>query len=190
MTSKAVAVARKIRIGGTLVPYDDAAQEVSLERTNIDILTATPGDDQNCMNSICIKAQRNLHVFPHAVFAVSTIKTRVYIVDQLTDTGEFAHCVRYELSGKDSHLISDHDKYGSGEAGILTLRTPSDPKGSPNRAAAGGGRFRDGGGNGNNPGGHYDGSSNSRPVTGGTNHGATARYKIAVGALNLPDGKA
>jgi hypothetical protein len=178
MTSQAVA--RNIRFGGVLIPYDDATQEVSLERTNVDILMATPGDDQKCMNSLCIKAQRNHHVFPHPVYAVSTIKTRVYIVDQLTDTGEFAHCIRYELSGKDSRLISDHDKYGSGEPGVLNLRIPSDPKGSPKRRAGkNGGGFKDGAGHGKNPGTPYTGQKN-RPITGS---GASARYKVAVGAL-------
>lgn len=174
-------VERRIRIGDVLVDYDDAAQDVSVERKIVDILMATPGDDLNCMNSLCIRAQRNHHVFPHPVYAVSTIRTRVYIVDQLNDLGGFSHCIRYELSAKDSRLINEHDKYGSAEPGTLTLRVPRDPKGSPKRSATGGGRFSDGAGHGQDLGKPYAGIKN-RPVTSG--RGAAGRFKVAVGALN------
>lgn len=169
---------RRIRIGDSLVPYDDAAQDVEIKRTNADILSAVPGDDRNCMNSRCIKAQRNSRVFPHPVYAVSTIKSRVYIVDKITESGEFSHAIRYELTSRDSRLISEHDSQGVGEPGLLTLRVPSDPKGSPKRQASGGG-YADVGGSEAGP--HtYSGKSN-RPV----NLGAAARFKVAVGALNL-----
>lgn len=183
-----MAIERRVRIGDWLMPYDDATQEVTLERTLTDILTATPGDDTDCMNSRCIRAQRNKHVFPHPVFMVSTIKTRVYVVDRLTDAGLPAHAIRYELSKADGNLIATHDRYGAGEPGPLRLRVPADPKGSPKRAAYPKGRFGDpetgdGGGNG---GGRYSGNGkatrNVRPVT-SHSLGAKARYKVAVGAL-------
>lgn len=177
-------VDRRIRIGDWLVPYDDAQQDVTIARSLKDVLTAVPGDDQNCMNSRCIMAHRRERVFPHPVYLVSTIKTRVYVVDELDDIGEPAHAVRYELSAKDSRLIGEHDKYGAGEPGDLRLRPPRDPKGSPIRAAnaekAGGARFSQGGGNGRGKGVQYSGNT-SRPIT---SVGAKARFKVAVGALH------
>lgn len=175
--SKTMAKDRPIRIGNTLVPYDDATQEVTIERTVVDILKAKPGDDQNCMNSMCIKAQRNQRAFPHPVYAVSTIKTRVYIVDALTASGEFAHAVRYELGFRDQRLIHDHDAWGAGEPGTLTLRVPVDPKGSPIRASQKGKRFSDGGVGGADK---KNAGKRNRPVT-----GSAARYRVAVGALDL-----
>lgn len=175
---------RRIRIGDWLVPYDDATEEVVMERSLKDVLTAVPGDDQNCMNSRCIMAHRRERVFPHPVYIVSTIKTRVYIVDQLDGIGNPSHAVRYELSKTDSRLIGEHDTYGSGEPGELRLRIPRDPKGSPLRAAradeAGGGRFSHGAGNGSSPGKPYSGDTR-RPVT---SIGAKARFKVAVGSLS------
>jgi hypothetical protein len=173
------ALERRIRIGDWLMPYDDATTEVVLERNLIDILNATPGDDQDCMNSRCIRAQRNAHVFPHPVFIVSTIATRVYVVDRLDDAGNPAHAVRYQLTDKDRGLINAHDRYGAGEPGELRLRIPSDPKGSPKRAASdpegryGGGPRRSG--NGKN-------TRGTRPVT-SHSLGAKARFKVAVGSL-------
>lgn len=172
------AVERRIRVGDWLVPYDDADQEVVVERTLADILSATPGDAAECMNSRCIRAQRNRHVFPHPVYAVSTIKTRVYIIDQLDDGGEPAHAVRYELTERDRKLIDAHDKHGEGETGELRLRIPYDPKGSPRRkAAAAAGRFEGGG--------RYSGTGkhtrNTRPLP----LGQKRRLVAAVG-LNKP----
>ena len=168
-------VERRIRIGDWLIPYDDGTQSVTIPRTVADILKATPGNDRDCMNSRCIMAHKKAGVFPHPVFLVSTIKSRVYIVDQLDDAGEPAHAVRYELSARDSRLIGEHDKYAVGEPGDLTLRVPSDPKGSSHRAA-----FASGGGRGNRSGKHYAGKS-KRPVT---SVGAAARFKVAVGAFH------
>lgn len=179
-----MAIERRIRIGDWLVPYDDATAEVVLERTLADILSASPGDDQDCMNSRCIRAQRNAHVFPHPVFIVSTIATRVYVVDRLDDAGLPSHAVRYQLTKRDRGLINAHDRYGAGEPGELRLRIPRDPKGSPKRAAGKqAGRFGD-------TGGRYSGngkvSRNARPVT-GQSLGARARFKVAVGALRPSD---
>jgi hypothetical protein len=87
-------VSRRVRIGGVLVPYDDAKRNVHLQRTVVDVLKATPGDNQNCMNSQCIRAQRNSNCFPHPVYVACTMKTVVYIIDKLTRSGEFAHAVR------------------------------------------------------------------------------------------------
>jgi hypothetical protein len=84
-------IERRIRIGDWLVPYDDAKQEVIIERSLADILQAVPGNALDCMNSRCIRADRNRHVFSHPVFIVSTIKSRVYIVDQLDAAGLPAH---------------------------------------------------------------------------------------------------
>lgn len=174
------ALERRIRIGDWLVPYDDATTEVVVERTLADILTATPGDASDCMNSRCIRAQRNAHVFPHNVFLVSTIKSRVYVVDQLDDAGLPAHAIRYELTARDRKLIDAHDRYGAGEPGQLRLRIPRDPKGSPRRAASSQrGRF-------GSVEGRYSGSGKAtrtqRPVT-SHSLGAKARFVAAVGAL-------
>lgn len=163
--------ARRIRIGDWLVDYDDATQDVELERTMKDVLTAIPGDDANCMNSRCIRAHRRERVFPHAVYLVSTIKSRVYVVDQINDAGEPVHAVRYQLSERDSRLIGEHDKYGAGEPGVLKLRVPRDPKGSTHCSSG----YQGANGNGN-----YTGKRN-RPVT---SVGAKARFKVAVGALS------
>lgn len=179
-------VARRIRIGDWLVPYDDATQEVVLDRTLADILNATPGDHADCMNTRCIQAQRNAHCFPHPVVMVSTIKSRVYIVDQLDpDASEPtpAHAVRYELSKRDSDLIQTHDRYGAGEPGELRLRIPRDPKGSPNRA-----RVKQEGRFGKNGKKRHSGNGKrknptQRPIT-GHSLGAQAHYKVAVGGLN------
>jgi len=172
---------RRVRIGDWLVPYDDATQEITLQRTMRDVLQATPGDHTKCMNTRCIEAHKRDGLFPHPVYLVSTIKTRVYVVDELDDYAEPAHAVRYELSERDSKLIGEHDKYGVGVPGTLTLRVPTDPKGSPKRAARDGGkgRFADGAGHGSNAGGQYSGKSR-RPIT---SIGAAARFKVAVGAL-------
>jgi len=171
-------IERRIRIGDWLVPYDDATQEVTLQRTLTDILKATPGDHMECMNSLCIKAHRRDHVFPHPVLLVSTILTCVYVVDRLDEHGDPAHAIRYGLGRKDSRLIHEHDHYGSGEPGVLRLRIPRDPKGSPLRAQRGN-RFADGGGHGTSPGTQYGGETR-RPVT---SIGAKGRFRVAVGAL-------
>jgi hypothetical protein len=136
------------------------------------------------MNSRCIRAQRNAKVFPHPVYLVSTILTRVYIVDQLDDAGLPAHAIRYALTERDSKLINAHDRHGVGIDGELRLRIPDDPKGSPKRRQYDGG-FAEGGG-------RYSGDGKSkgvmrRPITHNA-LGARARYLVAVGAgLNLDD---
>lgn len=174
-----MALPRRIRIGDWLVDYDDAEVEVVLERHAADILKAKRGNDQECMNSQCIKAQRNRHVFPHNVYMVSTIKSRVYIVDQLDDSGEPSHAVRYELSKRDRALIDSHDRLGVAETGDLVLRIPKDPKGSPKRASYPG-RFAD-----TSPDARYAGDGSEvrglRPVT-SHSLGAKARVVVAVGA--------
>lgn len=170
-------VAKRVRIGEWLVPYDDATDVVIVERGLGDILKAIPGNDLECMNSQCIRAQRNAHVFPHPVYLVSTIKTRVYIVDALDDSGLPAHAVRYQLSGKASREIHAHDTMGAAQPGPLRLSVPTDPKGSPKRAAAAAqtGRYA---GSGRVTG---DGKAHReiRPV----HARAKARYVAAVGAL-------
>lgn len=160
---------RRIRIGGQLVAYDDATEEVLLQRTIVDVLKAKPGDHQNCMNSQCIKAQRNRNVFPHQVWAVSTIKSRVYIVDEIGLNGEnvvFKHAIRYELPPKESQLIHAHDTTAAGEPGNLKLKTPRDPKGSTKRRQNAGGSFAAGAGHGNTPGKQNTGQRD-RPITAG-----------------------
>jgi hypothetical protein len=179
-----MAVERRIRIGDWLVPYDDAKHEVVLKRKIIDVLKATPGSDGDCMNSRCIMAQRNAHVFPHPVLIVSTIETRVYIVDKLHDDGEPSHAIRYELSEKDSALIKAHDRYGAGVGGELRLRVPKDPKGSPKRAASRGDRYASNGGK--RAKGNGKATRNARPVT-SHSIGAKRRYRVAVGALKDQD---
>ena len=181
-----MATERRIRIGNWLIPYDDATGEVVVERTLADILTATPGNDRACMNSRCIQAQRNSHAFPHPVYVVSTIASRVYIVDRLDDDGAPAHAIRYELTERDRRLINAHDRYGAGEPGQLRLRIPRDPKGSPKRRASGqAGRF------GSLPKGErYSGSGKAmkaqRPIT-SHSLGAKHRFVAAAGALGLGD---
>src|SRR5690606_20876576 len=147
---------------------DDAKQDVELERTLKDVLTAIPGDDANCMNSRCIMAQRREKVFPHPVYLVSTIKSRVYIVDAMDDSGLPTHAIRYELSERDSRLIGEHDKFGVGEPGTLRLRVPRIPKGEDHSGYAANGR--------GDTQRRYTGKSN-RTIT---SVGAKARYKVAV----------
>lgn len=168
-TPRKPAVNRRIRIGGQLVAYDDATEEVLLQRTIVDVLKAKPGDHQNCMNSQCIKAQRNRNAFPHQVWAVSTIKSRVYIVDQISLKGEnvvFQHAIRYELPKKESQLIHAHDTTATGEPGDLKLKTPRDPKGSVKRRQNAGSSFASGAGHGNTPGKPSTGQRD-RPITAG-----------------------
>ena len=169
----------RVPIGDWLVPYDDAAADVVVERTLTDILKATPGDHLECMNSRCIRAQRNEHVFPHPVFIVSTIKSRVYVVDQLDDAGLPAHAVRYELTARDRRLIDAHDRFGEGEPGQLRLRVPTDPKGSPKRAARKGRKGR-------HPAPGEAVTPKPRPPA-SYSLGAKARYVAAVGALRNGD---
>jgi hypothetical protein len=175
-------IERRIRIGDWLVPYDDATKEVVVERKLIDIFKGTPGNHLLCMNSICIRAQRNRHVFPHDVFIVSTIQSRVYIVDVLDAAGLPAHAVRYELTPRDSALVKAHDHHGIAQPGQLRLRLPRDPKGSPKRAASGHNRFAA------ITKGRYSGSGKysgkqSRPVA-SYSKGSKARFVAAVGALS------
>jgi hypothetical protein len=119
------------------------------------------------------------------VYAVSTIKSRVYIIDALDDAGNFAHAIRYELTGRASRLIQEHDSHAAGEPGELTLRVPRNPKGSPHRdrsdggGGAGGGGFADGAGHGSNPG-KLSTGERARPIN--ESRGSIARYKVAVGA--------
>lgn len=178
---------RKIPFGDDdhtwLIPYDDATHDVVLDRSPLDILRATPGDDGGCMNARCILAQRRSSVFPHDVFMVSTIKTRVYIVDQINDRGEPLHCIRYELAPRDQKLIDAHDKFGAGEPGRLRLRTPSDPKGSPKRASRKGVRYAEGGGHGASSGTQSTGKRRRPLKTRGTHR----RFQVAALSLDLPD---
>lgn len=167
---------RRIRIGDWLVDYDDATRDIELERTIKDVLTAIPGDDQNCMNSRCIMAQRREKVFPHPVYLVSTIKSRVYIVDKLTDAGDPAHAIRYQLSKRDSRLIGEHDALGVGEPGTLRLQIPAEPKGTSHLTAVEATLGYKPSGKGSKT---YSGKS-KRPIT---SVGAKGRYMVAVGAL-------
>jgi acyl dehydratase len=115
-------------------------------------------------------------VFPHPVYIVSTIKSRVYVIDRLDDSGVPAHAIRYELTNRDRALINAHDRYGAGEPGQLRLRVPRDPKGSPKRAASTlTGRYIESGTNS-----HGKGKRHHRPVT----SGAKARFVAAVGAMS------
>lgn len=172
-----MAVDRKVRFGDWLVSYDDATQDVTITRNAIDILGAKPGDALDCMNSRCIRAQRNAHCFPHPVYMVSTIKTRVYIVDCLNDAGEPVHAIRYEVRGRNRRLIDQHDR-GAGEVGDLMLHVPADPKGSPKRAASSQeGRFAFLSGR------HSGVGKRTRPARPTKVVGAEARYLVAVGAL-------
>lgn len=181
---------KRIRIGDWLVPYDDAKKPVTLKRTLVDILSGVPGDPQNCMNSQCIRASRNKRVFPHPVLVVCTIKTRVYIVDKIDEaTGLPSHAWRYELSQHDGRLIAEHDRHGTGLPGDLTLRVPSDPKGSPKRGKYAG-RFADKDGTSakGNEGkyahrGKHNPDKDRRPVK---DIGAVARYRVAVGGGTIP----
>jgi hypothetical protein len=176
-----VPIERRQRIGDWLIPYDDATQDVIIKRTVADVLHATPGDDQDCMNSVCILRQRQAHVFPHPVYLVSTIQTKVYVVDRLDANDEPAHAVRYDLSERDSRLIREHDRYGAGEPGELRLRVPRQPKGTSHRAADSPSWT---GGDGERwPRGPHTEEPRTRPVT-SRSVGAKARYKVAVGALN------
>lgn len=185
-----MATERRIRLGNQLVPYDDATEEVNLDRIASDIAKAKPGDAMKCMNAQCIKAQRNWQLFPHSVYAASVIPSMAYIVDEIELNGDrvvFKHAVRYQLTQKESKLIRNHDTFGVGEAGLLRLRIPRDPKGSPKRAASaakngGGGRYADGAGHGSNPGEQSTGKRN-RHVTG--NAGRAADHRVVVAALNL-----
>lgn len=162
---------RNVRIAEWLVPYDDATRNVVLERSIADVLTAKPGIDGECMNSRCIKRHRQSNIFPHPVYIVSTIKTRVYIVDQLDSKGDPSHVVRYELSSRDARLISEHDRTGSGELGALILHVPRDPKGSLKGRRSPFDQRDDFGR-------QKPGRRTHKPMP----HGAEARFKVAVGA--------
>lgn len=129
---------RRITIGEWSVPYDDAPETVVIERSLGDILGATPGNDLECMNSRCIRAQRNERAFPHPVFVVSTTASRVYIVDRLDDSGQPAHAVRYELGKRAMREIRSHDRDGTAQPGELRLDVPREPKGSQRRATRAG----------------------------------------------------
>ena len=178
-----MAVARRVRIGEWLVPYDDATDPVIVERGLGDILKAIPGNDLECMNSRCIRAQRNRHVFNHPVYLVSTIKTRVFIVDALTDSGEPAHAIRYALSRKASRDIEAHDVTAGATPGPLRLSLPPDPKGSPKRAAYPK-RYAD-----TNAGTRAKGNGKATRTLRPVSHGARARYVAAVGALQAEASK-
>jgi len=160
------------------VPYDDATDAVIVERGLGDILKAIPGNDLECMNSRCIRAQRNRHVFPHPVYLVSTIKTRVYIVDALDDAGRPAHAVRYELNKEAGREIAAHDVTASATPGPLRLSVPRDPKGSPRRASYPD-RYADTNGGKRHKGTGKNTGKKARPI----HSRAKARYVAAVGAL-------
>ena len=169
---------RRIRIGSWLIPYDDAQADIKLQRTLKDVLTAVPGSDTDCMNSRCIQAHKRSRVFPHPVYMVSTTKSRIYIVDQLSDTGEPTHAVRYELSRKDERLVGEHDSHGAGEPGELHLRVPRHAKGSSNGSVWDEEKVQRHAENRRNN--RKDGKAKSRPVM---PRRATARFKVDVGAL-------
>lgn len=180
---------RRIRFGEYLIPYDDAPENITVQRTAADILKATPGSDGECMNSRCIQAQRNAHIFPHPVYMVSTIKSRIFIVDRLDDSGEPAHAVRYQLGKKDGRLIDRHDSAQLAEPGELILRRPYDPKGSPVRAATRGARFGTlpKGTRHSGDGRHDRVNPSPRPIT-AVPRGAAARVVVAVGAAKRAAG--
>jgi hypothetical protein len=83
------------------------------------------------------------------------------------------------LGTRDSELIEAHDRYGAAQPGLLRLKVPRDPKGSPVRAAQRAPRYADGEG-------RFSGDGTrtreQRPVTG---RGAGARYQAAVGAFTM-----
>jgi hypothetical protein len=114
---------QRIRIGDDLVDYDDAKRDVKIRRELIDIWKGDPGKAGECMNAQCIR--RNKRTFPHPVWAVSVLKSRVFIVDKVDRReGVPLHAIRYVLSAKDGDEIAQHDILGSAIPATLTLRAP------------------------------------------------------------------
>jgi hypothetical protein len=105
-----------------LVEVDDATEDVLLDRTVKDILTARRGVASHCMNANCIV--RSAERFPHKVYLASVIKTSALLVDELTEDGEPAHAVRYVLTEAASREIQRHDAEGVAQPGDLWLRVP------------------------------------------------------------------
>jgi len=106
----------RVNIDGGYYPYDDATEDVKIQRELVDIWNAQPGKADACMNHHCII--RNRDSFPHPVIAASVIKTRVYIFDSPD------HVVRYIMSAKDAELVGHHDTLKIGETGTLVLHAP------------------------------------------------------------------
>ena len=168
-----MAQVRRVRIGedegfaGWLVPYTDAKKDVVIRRELIDIWKGNPGKATDCMNAQCIN--RNANLFPHAVFASSVIKSRVYIVDKVSrkDGGTPAHVVRYTLSARDGNRIAQHDVLRTAIPATLTLKAP---RGGDKAGATHGARPR--------PSGKHNPGKGSLPLT----RGEKARLLAAVGS--------
>ena len=105
-----------------LVDANDATEDVLLDRTVLDILTAKRGVASHCMNANCII--RSAERFPHKVYMASVIKTTALVVDKVTEEGEPAHAVRYVLTEATSREIQNHDAVGVAAPGDLWLRAP------------------------------------------------------------------
>ena len=167
---------RRVRIGvdeetgfeGWLLPYTDARRDVVIRRELIDIWKGNPGKPDGCMNHECIL--RNANAFPHAVFAASVIKSRVYIVDKVSrkDGGSPVHVVRYTLSAKDGNQIDRHDVLHSAIPATLTLKAP---RGGDRAGATHGQRPR--------PSGKHNKGKGSLPLV----RGEKARLLAAVGVV-------
>lgn len=174
-------ITRRVRLGadkkrgfkGWLIPYDDARRDVVIFRKMIDIWKGDPGSayadgkTEGCMNDQC--ALRNKRLFPHPVFAVSTIKSRMYVVDKVDrKTGEPLHCVKYVLSASDGDDIARHDVLRTAVEATLTLRAP---RGTDKKGAV-----------------HGDGSKRGPshpkdPKSASLSRGEEARLLAAVGAM-------
>jgi len=119
---------RRVRIDDILYPYDDAKEDVDIDRSLMDIWKGKRGRAGECMNWQCI--MRQTKAFPHPVLAASVIGSRVYILDS------FEHAVRYTLTESESAKIAQHDELGVASPGTITLRAPRGvaKKGSDHRS--------------------------------------------------------
>jgi hypothetical protein len=122
---------RRVNIDGTMIPYDDATETVTLERSLEDLRGARAGDTRECMDARCIHRLRK--TLPHPVLGVAVTKTRVYVFDSED------HVIRYVLDGADSDDIDRHDIRKTAETGSFVLRPPypSDRAGTDRRTGRG-----------------------------------------------------
>jgi len=151
----------RVKVHGELHEVSDAKRDVTLHRSLTDVWHGRRGDDDECMNAVCIL--HNAGAFPHDVLAVSVTKSRAYVVDRP------GHCVRYTLDEAAGTAIDAHDATGIAEVGELTLYAPK-------------GQARKGANHGDTP--RPEGAKDrTRTPRGIGAVGARRRELVAVGAL-------
>lgn len=161
---------RRVRLGGLLYDYDDAKQDVEVERTLLHIAKAHRGKADGCMNSKACIDQRER--FPHPVIAISTWKSRLFAIDKIytkaNAAGTAGHAIRYVLTARDGHDISSHDLLGVGRPATLLLRVPRGNRRAGSKKSTGPNAAQ---------------SKPKNPRSGDVNKGEKARLLAAVGAM-------